>query len=98
MADDPEVTYELPVLDITAVIIAVIAVIIALMSLYLANQTRQNTGDTVTELQLSRQELVAIKVILAKISQQAGTTSSSNTLVTAALLSGLNDGTISIAT
>jgi hypothetical protein len=73
MADEntPTVTYELPVLDITAVLIAVIAVIIALMSLYLANQTRMNTNNTVIELQLNREELVKIKFILARISQQA---------------------------
>lgn len=64
---DSLIKYELPILDIIAVIIALIAVFVALISIYLCNQTRINTGNTVDELSLNREELVKIKFLLAKL-------------------------------
>ena len=55
------VKYELPFLDIIAVIVAFIALTISLFGLSLNNENRKNTDNTVTELQLTRALLLDMK-------------------------------------
>lgn len=69
MSEDLKCDYTMPILDICAVIIAVVAVIIALYTVYLSNHTRINTENTVNELQLNREELVKIKILLARLNK-----------------------------
>ena len=61
MTQSLHVKYELPFLDIIAVLVAFIALTISLFSLSLNNENRKNTGDTVTELQLTREVLLDMK-------------------------------------
>lgn len=61
MTQSLHVRYELPFLDIIAVLIAFIALTISLFGLSLNNENRKNTGDTVTELQLTREVLLDMK-------------------------------------
>ena len=69
MSENMNVNYDLPILDIIAVFIGVIAIIVALLAIYLTNQTRINTNNTVSELGLSRSELVKIKELLTVLNQ-----------------------------
>lgn len=75
MSNEVRLDYGLPILDICAVIIAIVAIFIALYTLYLSNNTKTNTENTVEELQLSRAELVKIKVLLGKLNDTASNNS-----------------------
>ena len=66
---DPLITYELPILDICAVFIAIIAIIVALISVYLQNQTRINTSNTVDELKLNRKQLIKMTALLVEVNK-----------------------------
>ena len=66
---DPVITYELPILDICAVFIAIIAIIVALISVYLQNQTRINTSNTVDELKLNRKQLIKMTALLVEVNK-----------------------------
>lgn len=67
MPESLSIEYSLPILDICACIIAFLAFLIALYTIFLSNQTRLNTEDTVTELKKSREELVKIKLLIANL-------------------------------
>lgn len=64
MSSDFQVKFELPILDIIAIFIAIVAVIVALYAIYISNEIRINTENTVNEIQLSRQELIKIQLLL----------------------------------
>lgn len=66
MFEDSQLKFELPILDIIAIFIALLTLIVALLSLYISNQTRINTSNVVNELTLGREELVKIRTILSK--------------------------------
>jgi hypothetical protein len=67
MPEELKIVYELPILDICGCIIALLAFLIAVYALYLSNQTRVNTEDTVAELKHSSEELVKIRILISSL-------------------------------
>lgn len=72
MDDSIKVTYDLPILDICAVFIAILAVFISIISIYLSNETRRNTEDTALDVHDSKHELIKIRILLEDIHKVGG--------------------------